>query len=147
MFWTTVAAAASPRAESLRDLGAAVVGLAARSAGPGHPLRADLDVAEGLAHLRAGHGCHYVLCEGGGRLGLSLLERGLVGELHLHLSPRFLADNEAIPLFDGLSPERIDDGISMRILQTVMCGKDLIVSLRPLNADGVTGAAWGVAPL
>ena len=141
MFWTTVAAAASPRAESLREAGASVVGLAARPTGPGSALRADLDLAEGLAHLRSERGCHYVLCEGGGRLGLSLLERGLVGELHMHLSPRILADNEATPLFDGLSPERIDEGIGMRIIQTVMCEKDLIVSLRPHNAPGSTGAA------
>ena len=137
MFWTTAASAASPRAEIMRAAGASVLGLAAMSGGRNANLRADLNLAEGLAALRSEYGCLHVLCEGGGRLGLSLLERGLVGELHLHLSPRILADNEAIPLFDGLCPDHIDGGLGLRILDTAVCGDDLIVALRPKNAPDI----------
>ena len=82
------------------------------------------------------HGCVDVECEGGGRLGLSLLEKNLAGEMHLHLSPRILADNEATPLFNGLSPLQIDEGVSLRILASRMCGQDLIVTLRPGSFPG-----------
>lgn len=134
IFWTTIASAASPKAEALRKKGVEVLGLSPLSrtdnASPG-AMRAELDLREGLEALREKHGCLYVMCEGGGRLGLSLLEKNLTGELHLHLSPRILADNEATPLFNGLSPLQIDEGVSLRILASSMCGKDLIVTLRP----------------
>lgn len=144
IFWTTVASAASTKAAALRKTGVRVLGLPPILPGgtefSGHGLehgaehgrmRAELDLAEGLASLRRDHGCLYVMCEGGGRLGLSLLEKNLAGELHLHLSPRILADNEAAPLFTGLSPLQIDEGVSLRILRARMHAQDLIVSLRP----------------
>ena len=145
IFWTTIAAAASPRAEALRKKGVEVLGLSPLSrtdnASPGY-MRAELDLREGLASLRKHHSCLYVLCEGGGRLGLSLLEKNLTGELRLHLSPRILADNEATPLFSGLSPLQIDEGVSLRILDSRVCGKDLIVTLRPDDFPGCRPAAF-----
>ncbi|MCC8193659.1 MAG: bifunctional diaminohydroxyphosphoribosylaminopyrimidine deaminase/5-amino-6-(5-phosphoribosylamino)uracil reductase RibD [Deltaproteobacteria bacterium] len=139
IFWTTIAAAASPKAENLRKMGVEILGLSplsrADNTSPGY-MRAELDLREGLAALRRDHGCLYVMCEGGGRLGLSLLEKNLAGEMHLHLSPRILADNEATPLFSGLSPLQIDDGVSLRILSSRICGEDLIVTLRPGDSPG-----------
>ncbi len=139
IFWTTIAAAASPKAEALRKKGVKILGLSPLSrtdnASPNN-MRAELDLSEGLASLREEHGCLHVICEGGGRLGLSLLEKNLAGEMHLHLSPRILADNEATPLFSGLSPLQIDDGVSLRILASRICGKDLIVTLRPDDLPG-----------
>ena len=139
IFWTTIAAAASPKAETLRKRGVEVLGLTPLSrtdnTAPGY-MRAELDLRQGLETLRKDHGCLYVMCEGGGRLGLSLLEKNLAGELHLHLSPRILADNEATPLFNGLSPLQIDEGVSLRILGSRVCGEDLIVTLRPGNFPG-----------
>ncbi len=133
IFWTTVAAAASPRAEALRKVGARVLGLSSRprTNTAGHGLRAELELNEGLSSLRKELGCLYTLCEGGGRLGLSLLSKGLAHELHLHLSPRILADNEATALFDGLSPLQIDDALPLRFLETERCRDDLIITLRP----------------
>lgn len=134
MFWTTIAAAASPKAEGLRKKGLRVQGLkhlAHADNAAYDRMRAELDLEAGLISLRQEHGCLYVMCEGGGRIGLSLLERNLAGELQLHLSPRILADREATPLFDGLSPLHIDDGVSLRIFETRMCGEDIIISLRP----------------
>ena len=134
VFWTTVASAASPKAERLRKAGARVYGLQSKP-GPvdakGHAMRAELDLAEGLRLLRHDLECRYVLCEGGGRLGLSLLTGGLAQELHLHLSPRILGDNQAIPLFDGLSPLQLDEGLRLRLLETRRCGSDLLITLGP----------------
>ena len=139
IFWTTIAAAASPKAERLRSMGVEVLGLPhlshANNASPGH-IRAELDLREGLAALRRDHGCLHVMCEGGGRLGISLLKKNLAGEMHLHLSPRLLADNEATPLFNGLSPLQIDEGVLLRILSARTCAADLIVTLRPENFPG-----------
>lgn len=134
VFWTTIASAASPKAEALRKKGVTVLGLPSFSradATRGYGMRAELDLADGLTSLRRDNGCLYVLCEGGGRLGLTLLGRSLAGELHLHFAPRILADNEATPLFDGLSPMQLDEGISLRLMGTTVCGEDLVVSLRP----------------
>lgn len=139
IFWTTVAAAASPKAEALRKKGVRVLGLphiAPADNSLHDKMRSELDLSFGLESLRREHGCWYAMCEGGGRLGLSLFEKNLCGELHLHLSPRILADNAATPLFDGLSPLRVDEGISLRITATRTCGADLIVSLRPDRYPG-----------
>lgn len=139
MFWTTIAAAASLKAEALRKKGVRVLGLPhiAHADNTLHDkMRSELDLRAGLVSLRQEHGCRYVMCEGGGRLGLSLLEKNLCGELDLHFAPRILADNEATPLFDGLSPLQISEGISLRITGTRLCGTDLIVSLRPAPYPG-----------
>lgn len=132
IFWTTVAAAASPKAEALRRIGVRVLGLQSqpRPNGKGHGMRAELDLAEGLAALRQDHGCHYVLCEGGGRLGLSLLHKGLAHELHLHLAPIILGDNEATALFDGLSPLQIDEALRMRFVRSELSDADIILTLQ-----------------
>lgn len=42
-----------------------------------------------------------------------------------------MADNEATPLFDGLSPLYVNEAVSLRILASRACGADLIVTLRP----------------
>lgn len=132
IFWTTVAAAASPKAEALRKQGVRVLGLPShtKTNTRGHGMRAELDLAAGLTYLRKERNCHYALCEGGGRLGLSLLNAGLAGELHLHLSPRIFGDNEATPLFDGLAPMQIEEGLRLRITDTAPSGDDIMLTLR-----------------
>lgn len=136
VFWTTVAAAASPKAEALRRKGVRVLGLAshAKHNARGHGMRAELDLAEGLISLRKDFQCRYVLCEGGGRLGLSLLSKGLARELHLHLAPKILGDNEATPLFDGLAPMNIDEALQLRITDAMPSGDDIMLTLRPRSA-------------
>jgi diaminohydroxyphosphoribosylaminopyrimidine deaminase/5-amino-6-(5-phosphoribosylamino)uracil reductase len=133
LFWTTAAMAASPKAEALRRLGVRVLGLASaskagfRSAGT----RAELDLAEGLAYLRRELGCFHVLCEGGGRLGISLLAKGLIREFHLHLAPKILGDAEAVPLFSGRAPLTMDDALPLRLAETCLSGGDILLTLRP----------------
>ena len=133
IFWTTVAAAASPKAEALRRRGIRVVGLPsyAKANTRGHGMRAELSLAEGLVHLRKELDCHYVLCEGGGRLGLALLDSGLAREFHLHLAPKILGDNDATPLFDGRNPLLIEEALQLRIADAQLSGSDIMLSLRP----------------
>jgi len=117
--------AASPAAEALRDIGAHVHGL---DRAQDH---AGLDLHAGLRLLRKDYACFYVLCEGGGKLALSLLEQGLVDEFRLHAAPRILGDNAAPPLFDGRAPLRMDQSLNMRISSLGMCGEDAQLVLRP----------------
>ncbi len=157
IFWTTEAAAASPAADTVRATGARVWGLpvaagvnvsgasddsrvsgdsgkSGESVNAGETVAtgaAGLDLRAGLARLRAEAGCLYVLCEGGGQLGLSLLEAGLVHEFELHLAPKVLGDNAARPLFDGRAPLRMDDALGLRVAATAPSGDDIIVTLRP----------------
>jgi diaminohydroxyphosphoribosylaminopyrimidine deaminase/5-amino-6-(5-phosphoribosylamino)uracil reductase len=142
IFWTTVAAAASPKAEALRRKGIRVVGLSsqAKASTRGHGMRAELNLAEGLIHLRKELDCRYVLCEGGGRLGLSLLDNGLAREFHLHLAPKSLGDNDAAPLFDGRNPLLIEEALNLRITDVRLSGGDLMLSMRPLRQAAAPAA-------
>ena len=135
VFWTTVAAAASPKAEALRRSGIRVVGLPSQPKANerGHGMRAELSLAEGLMYLRKELDCHYVLCEGGGRLGLSLLDSGLARELHLHLAPKILGDNDATPLFDGRNPLLIEEALQLRITDAQPSGSDIMLTMRPIR--------------
>jgi diaminohydroxyphosphoribosylaminopyrimidine deaminase/5-amino-6-(5-phosphoribosylamino)uracil reductase len=117
--------AASPDAEALRAIGAHVHGLDAARAHEG------LDLHAGLRLLLKDHMCFYVLCEGGGKLALSLLEQGLADEFRLHMAPLILGDGTALPLFDGRAPARVDQGLNMRICSLDMCGEDAHIVLRP----------------
>jgi diaminohydroxyphosphoribosylaminopyrimidine deaminase/5-amino-6-(5-phosphoribosylamino)uracil reductase len=121
--------AESAAADALRAAGIHVHGLDAAPAREG--IGEGLDLAAGLRLLRDKHVCHYVLCEGGGKLALSLLERGLADEFRLHLSPRVLGDNAAPPLFDGRAPLGMEEALNMRICSLSMCGGDAHITLRP----------------
>lgn len=125
IFISTPAVAASRLAHELRDLGARVLSVPPLAKG-------SLDMGSMLMQLREEIACPYILCEGGGRLALSLLECGLVDEFHLHLAPRILGDNQAVPLFDGRTPLQLDKALQMRISDLRRCGDDVQIVLRPL---------------
>lgn len=124
IFISTPAVAASRLAHELRDLGARVLSVPPLAKG-------SLDMGSMLAQLYEEIACPYILCEGGGRLALSLLECGLVDEFHLHLAPRILGDNQAVPLFDGRTPLQLDEALQMRISDLRRCGDDVQIVLRP----------------
>lgn len=124
IFISTPAVAASRLAHELRDIGAHVLSVPPSAKG-------SLDMAALLTSLHEEIACPYVLCEGGGRLALSLLDSGLVDEFHLHLAPRILGDNQAVPLFDGRTPLQLDEALQMRISDLQRCGEDVQLVLRP----------------
>ncbi|WP_300786696.1 bifunctional diaminohydroxyphosphoribosylaminopyrimidine deaminase/5-amino-6-(5-phosphoribosylamino)uracil reductase RibD [uncultured Desulfovibrio sp.] len=126
IFISTPAVAASRLAHELRDLGARVLSVPPLTKG-------SLDMGSMLAQLYEEIACPCILCEGGGRLALSLLDCGLVDEFHLHLAPRILGDNQAVPLFDGRTPLQLDEALQMRISDLRRCGDDVQIVLRPLG--------------
>ncbi|MFZ5428282.1 MAG: bifunctional diaminohydroxyphosphoribosylaminopyrimidine deaminase/5-amino-6-(5-phosphoribosylamino)uracil reductase RibD [Thermodesulfobacteriota bacterium] len=125
IFWTDAANAASVRAEALREMGVRVWELPA-SAGE------RLDLAAGFSRLRAGAGCHSVLCEGGGRLALSLLRQGLMDEFRYFLAPKVLGDAEGVPVFCGDVLESMKDATPLRLAALDQTGQDLMLTYRPL---------------
>lgn len=127
VLFTTAAGAATPRAAALRELGVRVFGIVQWKQGSGQ------DLMQVLEHLRQEEHCPYVLCEGGGRLGLSLLEAGFVDEFHLYLAPKVLGDNEARPLFDGRSPLELGEAINMRLERVEHAAPDCHLIFRPLH--------------
>lgn len=124
IFFTSQQQAETQAAKALQDRGCTVLPL------PLHP-RGGLDLQEGLRWLFSEHGCLYLLCEGGGGLGLSMLERGLADELQLYLAPKVLGDAEARPLFHGRSPQSMSEALGMRMSAMERCGDDVVLTLRP----------------
>ena len=123
LFWTTPEAAQSSRARALEQLGCRVWGMP--------PAGRGLDLAAGYERLRAECGCLYTQCEGGGRLGLSLIEAGLVDEFWLFLAPRILGDAQGISLFSGREASSMGDSLALRLAESGQLGEDLWLTLRP----------------
>ncbi len=123
VFFSSAAQAASPAAQNLRSLGCRVYGVDALGF---H----GLDVIQVLKHLREDEGCLYVLCEGGGKLALALLEAGVVDEFYLHIAPLVLGD-DAIPLFSGRRIDRMEDAFRMRLSDISLVDGDAHLHLRP----------------
>ncbi|MDR2800334.1 MAG: bifunctional diaminohydroxyphosphoribosylaminopyrimidine deaminase/5-amino-6-(5-phosphoribosylamino)uracil reductase RibD [Desulfovibrio sp.] len=131
LFFTPPAVAGSRHADKLRAGGARVMSYG-RGPKDGEGKRgADLPLV--LTALRRETGCPYVLCEGGGKLALSLLEAGLVDEFRLHLAPIIMGDAEAAPLFAGRAPESMEQSLPLRLCGTNLCGGDAHLVLRPEN--------------
>ncbi len=126
IFWTTEDEAQSEAADGLRHHGCTVMAL---------PPTADAthgttNIAHGLEWLRREHGCAYTLCEGGGKLALTMLELGLAQEFQLHLAPKIMADAKAPGLFDGRNPATMDDVLGLRMTGTQKSGEDIIITFR-----------------
>jgi len=130
VFFTTAAQAASPAAAALRAKGARVYGVDCADSGTA---RAPLDVAQVLELLRAEENCLYVLCEGGGRTALSLLEAGLVDEFHLHMAPLILADDEATPLFSGRHTGSMEEALRMKAVAVSLAEGDVHIRFRAMR--------------
>ena len=124
VFFSTAAQAASPAAVALRNRGARVYGVDCTAG------RHTLDAQQALESLRENEHCLYVLCEGGGKLALSLLEQGLVDEFHLHLAPTILGDADATPVFAGRSADSMDDALRMRVVRTEVLDGDIHLYFR-----------------
>ncbi len=127
IFLTTTASAATPRAAQLRERGIRIFGLDGWQANTG------ANLLQALEHLRQKEQCLYVLCEGGGKLALALLDEGLVDEFHLYIAPKIIGDNNATPLFSGRTPLTLDEAISMRFADMQRCGDDVHLLLRAVS--------------
>jgi diaminohydroxyphosphoribosylaminopyrimidine deaminase/5-amino-6-(5-phosphoribosylamino)uracil reductase len=85
--------------------------------------RQGLDLAQGVDALwRAG--VRSILCEGGGRLGGSLLAGGLVNRIYLVVAP-FALGADGVPAFPGGLPGR------WAVVETRMLGRDGLMILEP----------------
>ncbi|MDR3320675.1 MAG: bifunctional diaminohydroxyphosphoribosylaminopyrimidine deaminase/5-amino-6-(5-phosphoribosylamino)uracil reductase RibD [Desulfovibrio sp.] len=124
LFFTSPAAAASSQADKLRSGGVRVLSY-------GHSRQAGADLAAVMSEMRRETVCPYVLCEGGGRLALSLLEAGLVDEFRLHLAPKILGDSDAVPLFTGRASVSVAEALSLRLCETRLYGGDAHLVFRP----------------
>lgn len=123
IFFASPAAAASTTAEALRKTGCKVIAI-----GPGPEGKPDF--ATMFKTLRDELGCYYALCEGGGKLALSLLESDYIDEFHLYLAPLILGDNDAKPLFTGMAPLSLEEAIKMRVCAATISGGDIRAILR-----------------
>lgn len=127
IFFTTSSGAATPKAAQLRENGVRVFGLDQWKSGKGE------DLVQVLEHLRQEEQCFYVLCEGGGKLALSLLEANLVDEFHLHIAPKILGDNEARPLFSGRTLLTLNEALPMQLMNMKRCGDDAHLFFRAVH--------------
>ena len=121
IFFTGRKEAACERATALRGLGLRVHGLEAEKDG----VSGGLCLEQALEILRREYNCFYILCEGGGRLGLSLLRQGLADEFLLHLAPLVMGDSMARPLFDGDMPQNLEEALGLRFVSGERRGRDL----------------------
>ncbi len=122
IFMTTEAAARSEAADHLRARGTSVWPL------PGHP--GGLALSCGFERLRYEKGCHYTLCEGGGRFAMALINQGLADELVHFVTPRILGDNTAPAAYSGRSSVSMAESVDFRIIKTETTGSDIMLTLR-----------------
>jgi diaminohydroxyphosphoribosylaminopyrimidine deaminase/5-amino-6-(5-phosphoribosylamino)uracil reductase len=128
IFWTDAVNSASVRAEALRDMGVRVWELPASGE--------RLDLAAGFARLRAEAGCHTTLCEGGGRLGLSLVKQGVMDEFVYFLAPKVVGDAMAVPVFSGDCVESMEQAVRLRLAGVRPSGQDLMLTYMPVEDPG-----------
>ena len=110
---------ATPLAQKLMELGVSLV-----------PYTSSL--ASLFQTLLTTYNIPYILCEGGGKLALSLLKQNLVDTLTLYVAPLILADNAATPLFTGLSPNTLSDGLRFEMHNFKRLDQDLKITLKPV---------------
>jgi len=127
VFWTTEYSAKTPLADELRERGTVIWGLPELPGSNG----GSLAFAEAFARLRAEFACHRTLCEGGGKLALSLARQELVDEFVLYLAPRVLGDAEGKSLFAGGAVQSLEQALPFRLAHAASCGDDLKLTYKP----------------
>lgn len=122
IFMTTDEAARSPLADKLRQRGTSVWPL------PGE--HGNLNLSIGFERLRFERGCHYTLCEGGGKLAMALAAQGLADELIHFVTPRILGDGKAPSAYSGRGEAFMKDTLNYRIMKAEPTGTDLMLVMR-----------------
>ncbi|MBS3779652.1 MAG: bifunctional diaminohydroxyphosphoribosylaminopyrimidine deaminase/5-amino-6-(5-phosphoribosylamino)uracil reductase RibD, partial [Desulfovermiculus sp.] len=129
VFLTSKEQAASEHARALGRLGVSVWGLPDLE-GEG------LDLRAGLQRLHQGLGCTELLSEGGGRLGMALMQGGLVDELHLVLASKVMGDQSGVSVLSGRRVLSMDEALHWRLCSHEQVGEDLWLIYRPgVGAD------------
>ncbi len=82
-----------------------------------------------LPSLRA-MGMRRILVEGGGTLNWSMLSEGLVDEVSVAVSPRFLGGEDAVSLVQGPGVMTTAEGIRLRLVSARRYGVDLVLRYR-----------------
>jgi len=129
IFWTEAGKAEGRAAERLRSRGVRVWPLEELASG-------GYDLASGLRRLYREHACYYLLCEGGGRLAMSLCQQGLADEIVYFLAPRILGDEQGRSAFGGRSVDAMQQALSYRIAEYREIGRDLEITLLPYPEEG-----------
>jgi diaminohydroxyphosphoribosylaminopyrimidine deaminase / 5-amino-6-(5-phosphoribosylamino)uracil reductase len=91
-----------------------------------------LDLGEAMKALRA-RGLVSVLCEGGPRLGASLLAANVVDRVYWAIAPRFLSAANAVPVLSGAGLR----GVRLEFDRVERAGRDVILSARVRGNDDV----------
>jgi diaminohydroxyphosphoribosylaminopyrimidine deaminase/5-amino-6-(5-phosphoribosylamino)uracil reductase len=99
------------------------------------PDSALMDLGAVLRTLAA-KGHNTVLCEGGGQLAASLLQGGLIDEVHWLLSPKILGDLEGSAAVSSSQPVDLSDALQLYNVRYAPLGEDVLV-------HGVTKAHEG----
>ncbi|WP_291318335.1 bifunctional diaminohydroxyphosphoribosylaminopyrimidine deaminase/5-amino-6-(5-phosphoribosylamino)uracil reductase RibD [Desulfonatronospira sp.] len=127
IFWTDQASASSSKADALKARGCRVMGLDRK--GPG------LNLEQGLQKLRQELGIYYVLCEGGGRLAMCLLQQGLADETWAFVALKMLGDQQAVPVAGGREVEFMDQALNFRPGEILNLGPEILLKLFSLNRE------------
>lgn len=123
VFWSDMASASSTRAEQLTSMGCTVMGLKETDGG--------LDLEQGLERLRQEMGVYHVLCEGGGKLALSLLEQKLADEIWAFLALKVLGDEQAAAVYSGRDIQLMDQALKLRLGEMRHLGNDIWFRMFP----------------
>ena len=89
----------------------------------------DVDLAGMLRTLRHDYKVRTVACEGGAALFRSMLERGLVDELHLTIAP-YLFGGANAPTLTGLSKEFLPASVHCKLVKINVVGDECFLTYR-----------------
>lgn len=123
IFWTDEETACSNVAKRLRAKGIEVTGLPYSENG--------LNLKLGLEKLRKDHGILRTLCEGGGKLAMSLVSAGLCDELVWFQAPRILGNENGVPVFSGGKAGSMAETVNFRMCSFEKSGPDLKIIFKP----------------
>jgi riboflavin-specific deaminase-like protein len=91
-----------------------------------------VDLQRTLATLRRGHGIRRLVCEGGGELFRSLLQAGLVDELHLTLCPRLFGGSGA-PTLTGVASRFLPRSTRVRLEEMLVSDRECFTRWKVLR--------------
>lgn len=88
-----------------------------------------VDLKELLRKLRA-RGVRRLLLEGGSTLNWGMLERGLVDEVRVAISPRIVGGAAARTLVGGVGFRRVPQGVKLKLQSARRVGTDLLLTYK-----------------